>query len=152
MHLLLRPLLPIALTLLACAARAAEPTDLRFDEIVRQPIGARGIEFSDKLLAAQGQSVRISGYMVHQEAAEPGRFLLAPRPIMLSEHADGLASDLPINTITVMLDPSQAQRVVVPINGPVTLSGLLQVGRNEAADGSVSWLRLQLAPDALQQP
>jgi len=145
-----RPLVVLLLALLAGTAQAADTIELKFDELVRQPIGSRGIEFSDKLLAAQGQRVRMAGYMVHQEAAEPGRFRLAPRPIMLSEEADGLASDLPITIVLVMLDPSQAQRIVTPVNGPIQLTGLLHVGRSEAADGSVSWLRLQLAPDALQ--
>ncbi len=149
MTLSLRPLL-LVLALLAGQARSADVVELKFDELVRQPIGARGIEFSDKLLHAQGRRVRIAGFMVHQEAAEPGRFLLSPTPVMLSEQADGLASDLPITTFTVLLDPSQAQRIVMPVNGPIALTGVLQIGRNEAADGSVSWLRLQLAPDALQ--
>ncbi len=142
----------LALAFLSPAAQAADASfiELKFDELVRQPIGPRGIEFSSKLLSAQGQAVRMAGYMVHQDAAEPGRFLLAPRPVMLSEEADGLASDLPITTVLVLLDPSQAGRIVTPVNGPLTLTGLLRVGRLELADGSVSWLRLQLAPDALQ--
>ena len=144
----LRPLV-LVLALSMSAAHAAEPVELKFDELVHQPVGPRGIEFSDKVLAARGQLVRIAGYMVRQEVAEAGRFLLAPQPVALSEHADGPANDLPITTFTVLLAPSQAQRIVAPVAGRIELVGRLQMGRSEAVDGSVSWLRLQLAPDAL---
>ena len=140
-------LLGLLLALSAGNVFASEAaTDLRFDEMLRRPAGPRGVEFSAKLMAAEGQQVRIAGFMVHEDQAKPGRFLLAPVPL---EQSDDESSDLPVSVVTVLLDPAQAQRIVHAAHGPITLEGRLEVGRREAADGSVSWLRLQLAPDAL---
>jgi hypothetical protein len=87
--------------------------------------------------------------MVAREQPLAGRFLLTPRPVRLSEHADGEADDLPPATVTVLLDPSQGQRLVSQRTGPIALTGHMQVGRHEEADGRVSWFRLQLDADAL---
>lgn len=90
------------------APRAEPPTDLRFGEFFRLPIGTRGLELSDTLKAADGREVRLVGYIVAREQGVPGRFLLTPRPVRMSEHADGEADDLPPATVTVLLDPAQA--------------------------------------------
>ncbi len=128
-----------------------EPIDLSFASFFRLPVGPRGLEWSDALRAADGRVVRLAGYVVAQEEPEAGRFLFAPSPIKLSEHADGAASDLPATTVTVLLHESQRTRIVPHQSGPIVLTGQLQLGRAEDAEGRVSWLRLQLAPDALEQ-
>lgn len=126
-----------------------DAVELKFGSFFRQPVGPRGLEIADSLHAADGQRVRIVGHMVVQEQPTPGRFLLTPRPLRLSEHADGDADDLPPQTVTVLLDPLQAGRVVAHQSGPLALTGRLQVGRDEGADGRVSWVRLLLDPQAL---
>ncbi len=125
------------------------PVPLRFADFFTQPIGPRGVEPSAKLLATSGQTVQLSGFMVQQEQPSAGRFLFAPRPVSLSEHADGDADDLPVSTVTVLLPPAQRDRALVHQAGPITLTGRLDWGRQEGEGGRVSWLRLQLAPDAL---
>ncbi len=45
--------------------------------------------------------------MVLQESPVAGRFLLTPRPVQMSQHADGEADDLPPSTVTVYLDAIQ---------------------------------------------
>lgn len=137
-------LLP-AVPALAQPASGGEPPDLRFSSFFRQPVGPRGLEASEALRAADGRRVRLVGYMVAQEAPTPGRFLLTPRPVHLSEDAD----DLPPSVVTVLLDESQRGRVVAHQPGPVALVGRLQLGRQEDAAGRVSWVRLVLDPDAL---
>jgi hypothetical protein len=141
-------------TFLAAAPAVAQgaaqaPVDLPFAAFFKRPIGPRGLEPSDSLLKADGQRVRLQGYMVAREQPLAGRFLLTPRPVRLSEHADGEADDLPPATVTVLLDPSQGQRLVSQRTGPIALTGHMQVGRHEEADGRVSWFRLQLDADAL---
>lgn len=135
----------------AGAEAGAGPIDLTFASFFRRPVGPRGLELSDALRAADGRQVRLAGYIVAQEEPAPGRFLFAPYPIKLSEHADGAASDLPASTVTVLLHESQRTRIVPHQGGVLVLSGRLQVGRDEDAEGRVSWLRLQLAPEALEQ-
>lgn len=143
----------LALSGLSAAAETADagaaPMELHFAGFFRQPIGPRGLELSEALRAADGREVRLSGYMVVQEEPQAGRFLLTPRPLRMSEHADGDADDLPPNTVTVLLDPTQRDRIVAAQSGRLTLIGRLAVGRAEDETGRVSWFRLQLGPEAL---
>lgn len=123
-------------------------TELRFRDFFRTPVGPTGLDVSDTLRQADGQTVRLVGYMVQQENPVPGRFLLAPRPVQMSEHADGDADDLPPATVMVYLDPSQQDWGVPHVRGLVAVSGLLSVSRHEEHDGRVSWVHLQLDPEA----
>lgn len=124
--------------------------ELRFREFFRTPVGPAGVEISDALRQAHGQTVRLVGYMVQQEKSVAGRFMLAPRPVQMSEHADGEADDLPPATVMVYLDASQHDWAVPHVRGLMEVSGVVSVGRLEESDGRVSWVRLQLAPEAIQ--
>ena len=130
---------------------AAEPVlTLKFSDFHRRPVGPRGLELSPALLAAHGRLVRIVGYMVANEQPQPGRLLLTPRPLSMSEHADGDADDLPPSTVLVLLPPAQATELVAHQDGLIEFTGTLSVGRTEAGDGRVSWVRLQLPDRATQ--
>lgn len=136
----------------ALAADAKLPLELKFTSFFQLPVGSRGLEIAEALRAADGREVRLRGYMVAQEQPAAGRFWLTPRPLRMSEHADGEADDLPPNAVTVLLDPAQRERIVAHREGPIALSGRLSVGRSEdPATGRVSWVRLQLAPDSLAE-
>lgn len=132
-------------------ASESDAVELKFASFFKQPIGPRGLEFGDALRAADGRRVRLVGYMVAQEQPIEGRFMLTPRPVRLSEHADGEADDLPASTVTVLLDEHQVNRVITHQPGLVALVGRLQVGRAEDASGRVSWVRLLLDPQALAE-
>lgn len=133
----------------AASAQGGEgqPIDLPFASFFRQPIGPRGLEFSAALRAADGQRVRLVGYIVTREHAVAGGFLFAPRPVRLSEDADGDADDLPPATVNVVLPEGLRRHVVAPQPGPIAITGRLHVGRAEDAAGHVSWLRLDLDPE-----
>lgn len=124
--------------------KPAPPTELRFASFFRTPIGPKGLELSDSLTKANGQSVTLVGYMVQQETPTPGAFMLAPRPVNMSEQADGDADDLPPATVLVYLDPTQKDWVIAHTRGLVSLTGVLAVGRHEGANGRISWVQLQL--------
>ena len=66
----------------------------------------------------------------------------------MSEHSDGDADDLPPATVLVKLAPEQATWLVPHARGLIELQGKLSVGRQEAADGRVTWVQLQLNPEA----
>ena len=121
---------------------------LRFGDFFRTPMGPKGIEMTDTLLQANGKTVRLTGFMVQQEIPTPGRFMLTPRPVQMSEHADGEADDLPAATTVVYLDAAQQDWTIPHVRGLIEVSGQLQVGRHEAPDGRIAWVRLQLAPEA----
>ena len=128
---------------------SAQPLALRFQDFfttAAQP-GAP-VTLGAALRQADGRSVHLTGYMVQQERPPLGRFMLTPRPVRMSEHADGDADDLPLSWVMVYLDPSQQDFAVPHVRGPIALSGVLHVGRMEEEDGRVSWVRLQLAPEA----
>ncbi len=123
-------------------------TELRFRDFFSAPIGAAGLQMSDTLRQADGQVVRLVGYMVEQETPVPGRFMLTPRPVAMSEHADGDADDLPPATVVVYLEQSQSEWLVPHVRGLISVVGVLHVGRFEERDGRVSWVRLQLDNEA----
>ncbi|MCD2340858.1 hypothetical protein LRH25_10920 [Ideonella azotifigens] len=133
---------------LACgfsSAQAADnaPQTLRFADFFQTPVGAAGLQPTERLLAAQDQQVRLVGWMVAQEDPAPGAFLLTARPVQMSEHADGDADDLPPATVLVRLP--DASRVLPHQPGLIELQGRLHYGRTVAPDGRVAWLELQLA-------
>jgi hypothetical protein len=132
---------PIALTV-----RTQPVRDLLFRDLFESPIGPRGLVFSDKLRAADGHTVRITGYMVAQEDPVPGRFFLTPLPVSMSEHADGEADDLPPSTVVVVMPPAERERALPHTRGLLALTGTLRVGREEIPDGRVAWVRLELDP------
>jgi hypothetical protein len=123
-------------------------SELRFRQFFRNPVGPTGLEISDTLRQSDGETIRLTGYMVQHEIPTPGRFMLAPRPVQMSEHADGDADDLPASTVTVYLDASQSDWAVPHVRGLVSVNGQLQVKRQEAADGRVTWVHLQLDESA----
>jgi hypothetical protein len=129
---------------------ARQVTELRFRDFFRLPVGPAGLDISDILRRADGQTVRLVGYMVQQESPAPGRLMLAPRPVKMSGHADGEADDLPAATVMVHLDPEQRDWVVPHVRGLVSVSGRLSVSRVEEQDGRVSWVRLQLGLESVR--
>jgi hypothetical protein len=122
--------------------------ELRFADFFKSPLGPKGAEITQTLTDAHGQTMRLTGYMVQQERPSLGHFMLTPRPVRMSEHADGDADDLPIAWVMVYLDPSQQDFVVPYVRGRIEVQGLIHVGRLEEQDGRVSWVRLQLAPES----
>lgn len=127
---------------------ARQVTELRFRDFFRLPVGPTGLDISDTLRRADGQTVRLVGYMVQQDIPAPGRFMVAPRPLQMSEHADGEADELSLSTVLVYLDPEQRDWAVPYVRGLVTVSGRLSVCRVEEQNGRVSWVRLQLGADS----
>ena len=131
-------------TLLIPVTRSQELPHLYLNELLILPSGTLGIQISPKASSLHGEKVRLSGYMVKSEEISTGQFYFSHNPIQLSEQADGAASDLPASAGLVKLDPSQANWVVAHKTGILILEGTLLVGRQEDAQGAVSWFQLQL--------
>jgi len=121
-------------------------TELKFSEFFVSPIGPRGLELTDKLKALDGTRVRILGYMVAQDDAPPGSFLLTPVPVHLHDHDSALADDLPATTVHVSVPGAPA---IGHTRQLLLLTGALSVGNRPEPDGRVSLVRLTLDP---QQP
>lgn len=135
--------------LTSAADPSSEPTALEFQSFFKMPIGPKGLEVSTKVKQSSGKQVWLTGYMVKSEVPTPGAFMLSPRPIQMSEHADGDANDLPASVCWVYLDESQKNWVVPHAAGPITVMGQFNFKRVEAPDGTVAWFHLQLGHDAV---
>lgn len=120
-----------------------------FQEFFKSPIGPKGMEFTPKALALQGQRVSLSGFMVKTDLLRQGRFFLAPKALEVNEADDGPANDLPVHTVLVKLDPSQASLVLAHQEGVMRIEGKLDIGREENNLGEVSWIRLLASPLAV---
>ncbi len=137
----------LALLASVSAAQAQSAViDVKFRDFFASPIGPRGLQISQALRAADGERVRLTGYMVMQEDAPRGRFFLTPLPIRMSEHADGEADDLPPATVAVEMPASDSALPLPHTAGLLQLTGVLRVGRHELPDGRVVWVRLLLDP------
>ncbi len=123
-------------------------TELRFRDFFRTPAERPGLDISDTLRQADGQTVRLVGYMVQQENPVPGRFLLTPRPMQMSAHTDRDTDDLSSATVMVYLDPSQQDQAVPHVRGLVTVSGMLSLSRHEDCDDRGASAHLQLDAEA----
>jgi hypothetical protein len=137
------------------AARASLPPppdgvrDLAAAELFA-PSGRRGLEYSARARALDGQRVRMLGYMVRQDLPADGLLLLAPYPFQLHETEYGLAEDLPASTVHVVV-PDRAGEPVPHTPGLLLLTGRLELGPREEADGRVSTVRLVLDPSPAQR-
>ena len=130
---------------LACALslHASEITDLKFSELLKTPVGDRGLTLSDKAKSLNGKRVRIVGHVARHENAPAGTFLLAPLPVQLHDEHYGLADDLPATTIFV-----HGKELVQHTPGLLTVTGVFSVGNREEADGRISTFRINLDPAA----
>ena len=110
-------------------------TELKFRDVYKLPVGPKGLQPTEKLLSLDGKRVRIVGYMVHQESASKGAFLLSPLPVLLSDEDESLADDLPASAIRIELSNAR-DLIVPPLPGLLQFTGTLHVGmRTDAASG-----------------
>lgn len=139
----------LILRVLTGPVQAAAPLELSFSDFHARPIGPRGPQPGERLLAADGRRVQITGYMAAQERPQPGRFFLVPHPLLMSQHADGEADDLPASAVVVLMPAAESDLVLPHTRGLLRLTGTLSLGRREGPDGRVGWVWLQLEPRAV---
>jgi hypothetical protein len=127
----------------AAAESTTGPADLKFREMFKLPVGAKGLEPSAKLLRLDGRLVRMVGYMVDQETARS--FILAPVPLSLGDEDESLADDLPPGVVFVHAAAGEGLDLKHR-PGLLELTGVLSIGGLAEPDGRVSTVRLTLAP------
>ena len=119
--------------------------ELKFRDVFKLPVGPKGLEPTEKLLALDGKRVRIVGFMVHQSPAPQGSFLLSPLPVALGDEDEGLADDLPPATLQVDLDAKSRDLTVPTLPGLLQFTGTLHVGmRADPATGRATPAQLTL--------
>lgn len=137
---------PAALALVLVAAAApppagsAAPPTLAFDRLYEA--GPSGVRVAADVAALAGKEVRIVGHMVRMEEPSRSAFYLARRPLAVDESGGG-TGDLPPGAIRVEIPALDGD---VPwLDGPIEITGRLEVGRAEDAMGRVSFLRIVVA-------
>jgi hypothetical protein len=140
-----------ALATLDEAPPAVPVPQLEFKDFFK-PVGARGLEFTDKVRDLDGKRVRLLGHMVRQDALVPGLFLFTARPCTLHEEEYGFADDLPAATVHVFMPGADAERPAPFTPGPMLLTGTLSLGNRLEADGRISRIRLALEKPAAPGP
>jgi hypothetical protein len=146
----------LAAQLLAAApaetAADVAPVTLEFRDFYRQPVGRYGLEPTARLLSLNGQRVRIVGYMVDSEQPVAGVFMLTPLPVQLAESDDGPADDLPGSAVFVHLPGEYASRLPKFQRGEWEITGRLELGPREEANGRISYIRVLADPPAAPGP
>ena len=119
--------------------------ELKFRDVFKLPVGPKGLEPTDKLLALDGKRVRIVGYMVRQSPAPKGTFLFSPLPVSLGDEDEGLADDLPPATLRIDLGAKTTDLAVPMLSGLLQFTGTLHVGmRVDPATGRSTSAQLAL--------
>ncbi|HEY9248960.1 MAG TPA: hypothetical protein VIO38_07500 [Rariglobus sp.] len=125
--------------------------ELKFAELYKLPVGPRGLELTEKVRSLAGKRVRVLGFMVRQAKSAPGLVMLAPYELATNENEYGLSDDLP--PAIIFVEVARYEDVSVPFTpGPLLLTGTLEVGRREEADGRFSEIRLRLDEPAPVTP
>ena len=117
-------------------------SDIKFSEMFKTPVGPRGMEPSEKLLALNNKRVRIVGYMAKQETPTPGLFIMSPLLVNMGDEDDKFADDMPANSVFVHL--SSPNHVVNYLPGLINLIGVLSVGNANEVDGRISYVRVEI--------
>lgn len=147
--------LAFALSIAAAAAPAAKaapaasgpetaPKDgvptLLLAELVES--GRAGLGPSAKARAHAGSRVRFVGFMARMEEPQVGAFWLAPHPVECDEGGAG-TGDLPLEAVRVVVRSHPAEPVEHQ-EGPIAVTGVLEVGNRPDPAGRVSAFRLLL--------
>jgi len=138
--------IPIAVTVSGdLTPPSLDTTDLKFHELFKLPVGPRGLEPSKKLIGLNSKRVRMVGYMAKEENPTPGLFILSPLPVNMGDEDESLADDLPASAVFVHMG-SASNEVVPYLPGLIRLSGVLQLGSLQEADGHISTVRILIDP------
>jgi hypothetical protein len=126
-------------------------SELKFADLYKLPVGPRGLELTEKVRSLDGRRVRVLGFMVRQAKSAPGLLMLAPYELSTNEVEFGTSDDLPPSLIFV--EVPKYEDLSVPFTpGPLLLTGTLEVGRREEADGRFSEVRLKLDESLSPKP
>ncbi|WP_353186617.1 hypothetical protein [Bosea sp. (in: a-proteobacteria)] len=130
-------LLGLAAASLCGPARAAEET-ISFDGLYKS-FGVLGFQFSDRVTALRGQSVRMLGYMAPPLKPESHFFVLTREPLAICPFCQSDA-DWPVDIVVVFM---RNETAMVSAGRKVAVSGRLEIGSaTDAETGFVSQIRI----------
>jgi hypothetical protein len=119
-------------------AQQPAPIQVRFSELYGK-ITIRGLEFSSKLLEADGKRVEILGYMAPPLKPRIEFFVLTKTPLATCPFCSN-AADWPPDIVLIY---APKNREMVSLSGPLRVRGRLELGAKEdASTGFVSLIRV----------
>ena len=153
--------------------------ELRFSDFFKMPVGPKGLEMTERMHALAGKTVRLVGFFVYEDwttcgcpeepamqakkksrrpAAPawmkhviPGRAILSAVPTSVSLGHYGLGDELPPQTAYVHI----ASRFGEPVAfkpGLYSVTGKLEIGTKEEAEGRLSFVRIAVEGDEQIKP
>jgi hypothetical protein len=151
--------------------------ELKFADFFRMPVGAGGLEVTDRLRSLEGRRVRLVGYFVFEDWSTcacpspeplgnrragrvqpgwmqhviPGRVMMSGLPMSVSLGHYGLSEDLPPQLVFVRIK-SRYGEPVFHRPGLFAVTGKLTLGNREEPDGRVSFVRLDVEEESEIQP
>jgi hypothetical protein len=132
----------VAVVALAILLSTGEPAALAFSDFFR-PASTK-LQPSDRLLALDGQRVRIHGFMAGMEQGPLGAFYLASRPVNCDEGGAG-TGDLPPDAVLIVVPWSGGAEIPF-VAGPLEVVGVLHLGAATRSDGAPARIRIVLDP------
>ena len=123
--------------------------ELRFRDFLSYCTGNDGNQtpqISDRLRQAEGKKVRLVGYMLPQEHACSGGFVLTAQPCQADHLRIDLSDARMPAAVRVEFDDAHRDWTVPFLKGLVEVSGMLRVGRHTDAQGYCALATLQLEP------
>jgi hypothetical protein len=147
--------------------------ELKFAEFYKMPVGARGLEVTNRLKQLEGKTVRLVGYFVFEDWSTcscptpdavakphggraqpawmqhviPGRAMMSGLPMSVSLGHYGLSEDLPPQLAFVRIG-SRFGEPVFHRPGLFAVTGKLSLGNQEEPDGRVSFVRLEVEEES----
>lgn len=116
-----------------------ESTELRFNEMYAS-VSSLGIEFSEKLVAAEGKRVSMVGFMAPPLKPTINFFVLTQEPMSICPFCSSDA-DWPNNIVVVEMSESVT---ALPYDRPIRVTGTLALGTEiDAETGFVSLVRIK---------
>lgn len=115
---------------------------LSFDEVFMTPAGPKGLEYTAKIKALDGQKIRVTGFMVRHADIDTRAFLFCATPRAYNEREEGLADSIPPHMFYVTM-PVREQDAPAWRGEKMTLYGTLELGSHQELSGRISHLRLR---------
>lgn len=124
------------------AKHAVDPdaVPLSFGELISSVSGH--VRLSEKAKGLAHQRIRMIGYVAKLELPPDGAFYLTARPVTGDESGAG-TGDLPLNAVLVEAS-SLAKNALEAIEGPIEVTGRLELSPAEDSQGRVHRIRLLL--------
>jgi len=119
---------------------SGRPPALDFSELY--VFGPRAPTPTPKLLSLHGQRVALAGFMVQMEHQPREGFYLAPYPPFCDESGAGRGG-LPPPSVLVVPRAVGGEQVAF-VEGPIEVTGILEVGNKASKEGEVATVRLFL--------